>query len=594
MFARRTRRHQIIAGCAALLVAAPAWSSEALIDEVTDLNVAWDRTHDAIVFDLYGTLWSMPADGGVAERLPDVGSALNRPAVSPDGRWLAVEHCPNVHCSLQLIDRHSGAVREVMAGPWSNVMPTFSADSRWLAFASSQAGSFGIWRFSLAGGAAERVSVGAGDALWPAFAADSNTLVWVARQTDGNALMQRRWGGSAEVLYTSAQRLEAPTFRPDDSLIAFIEGTGKRELRFLLNDASGVVKTMYSAADLEADRPIWIDRHSLLLSAGGRPVRWRFGEPSPEPLSLQAFVSIAEQPATRSAVPTPPEPNNHGRYVLRVGRTYDSVTGRLGGPADIVIVDDRIESIGPPRAHDPATVVFDTPGLTAVPGLVALHLGPAIGSPGQWLRRGFTHVVCVHSTCAEPAPRIVAVDVDTPDGTRLQHVVAARRAGFGVLSSRLYPDIAAGATLWLARAVPNRIYDDYSRLLRERRAAIVLPAAGVVQEAFARARALTHRVLLAADHDPDRFAERLVELAQADIVAHGTAADLLRSLTVDAALEAGIAAEAGRIAAGRTANLILVAGDPLTEPAALFRPAAIVRGGRYWTPAGLFANDNSN
>ena len=589
-----TSRIRVFAGLVALCTASPALATEALIRAVTDLDFALDRSRDEIVFDLYGALWTMPRHGGTAEQQAQFGSALDRPAVSPDGRWLAAEYCPGRDCVIRLFDRVDNTTHDIMPGPWTSAMPVFSADSRTLAFASTRDGTYDIWTVALPDGEPARVSFGIGDELWPAFAEHASELVWVASVTDGYRLMRKRDSSPAEQLYASGERLEAPGYRPDGSLIAFYEGSTPRRLRMLLNDSSRVTKTLDASGSLDVQRPAWLDRQTVLVSAAGKPARLRFGESALEIVPLQAFVSITEQPATRVALVRAQPTANHGRYVLRVGRTYDSVTGTLGGPADIVIADDRIEAIGPPRAHGSDVVVFDHPRLTAVPGLVALNLAPDAADAARWMQHGFTRVVCLHPDCRPPAERMVAVDDSADDPARLALVASARTAGKGVVSARLFPDIAAGATVWLARTVPSRIYEDYARLLRERRAAIVLPVAGALADSVVLARTLTDRVLFAAEGDPERYARRLLDIAHAEIARSGAASDTLRALTLDAALETGFGAAAGRLAPGRLASLILVPGDPLTAPAGLFSPAAIVERGRYLTPAGLFASEYSN
>ena len=581
---------------AALLAVTSAFASERLIREATGLNFALDRQQDALYFDLYGALWTMPSRGGIATEVRQYGSGLDRPALSRDGRWLAVERCPGADCEVWLYDRQTGAGSQVMPGPWSTRMPAFSADSQTLAVASTRAGSFDVWALSLASDTARRISDGAGDELYPSFATHESAVIWAESAPGEYRLMRQRPGQTASVLYRSAEKIVAPSFRPDGSLVAFLEGVQAPLLRFVLGDGSGIAKTLAAAPPFETQAPIWLSRDRFLISAGGRPAVFDFATMRLAALGLQAFVSVAPQPPTKAYVPPPQPTANHGRYVLRVGKRYDSILGRLSGATDIVIADDRIESVGPPRVHADGVVVIDSPELTAVPGLVALRLSRTQPDRREWLRHGFTHLVCLDAGCATAGQRIVAVDPALPDDERLAQLTTARTAGFGVVSSRLYPDLAAGATAWLARRIPAETYADYKVLLRERQAAIVLPLDGIAALAVAAdtARALTDQLLLATANEPRRFAGDLVRLAEADIVRDGDAGRLLRALTLDAALATGLGASAGQIAEGRIADLILVRGDPLTDPATLFHPAAIVTRGRYLTPAGLFASEYSD
>jgi imidazolonepropionase-like amidohydrolase len=58
--------------------------------------------------------------------------------------------------------------------------------------------------------------------------------------------------------------------------------------------------------------------------------------------------------------------------------------------------------------------------------------------------------------------------------------------------------------------------------------------------------------------------------------------EAIQAATVNAADHLGIAAEAGTIAAGRPADIVAVAGDPLRDVAALERVGFVMRGGRIY------------
>lgn len=63
---------------------------------------------------------------------------------------------------------------------------------------------------------------------------------------------------------------------------------------------------------------------------------------------------------------------------------------------------------------------------------------------------------------------------------------------------------------------------------------------------------------------------------------------VLQMATRDAARVAGLSAEAGRIAAGYAADLVLVDGDPTTSISDIRRVAAVIQGDTLWQPQELF------
>ena len=63
-----------------------------------------------------------------------------------------------------------------------------------------------------------------------------------------------------------------------------------------------------------------------------------------------------------------------------------------------------------------------------------------------------------------------------------------------------------------------------------------------------------------------------------------TATEVLRSATSLAAEACGVAGHKGRVAAGADADLLMVRGDPTTDPAAIHEVAGVLRAGRFAVP----------
>ena len=65
---------------------------EVKLTEGTNIALALSPDSKTIVFDLQGTLWTMPATGGKAKAITDELGDARQPAFSPDGKYLT---CPN-------------------------------------------------------------------------------------------------------------------------------------------------------------------------------------------------------------------------------------------------------------------------------------------------------------------------------------------------------------------------------------------------------------------------------------------------------------------------------------------------------------------
>ncbi len=579
--------------------AGSATALERMISEVTDLDFSHDPRTGALVIDLYNTLWEMPLAGGLAEASAQFGNDINRPVVSPDGRWLAFERCDLATCSLQLYDRDSDALREILAGPWTTRMPAFSADSARIAFVSDKDGSDDIWEDKTLGGGLKKRSFAPGDERFPTFARHADQLAWVAAAGTVHRLMLATGAGTGAAQYISGRALRAPSFRPDGTVLTVFEGDDEATLRMVINDGSGLVKTLLAPRRFHPQRPVWLDRHEALVSVDGKPQRLVFGERGLIPLRLAAFVSVAQHAPARTAPPRPTADGNFGTYVLRVGRSFDSVNGTLTGPRDIVIEHQRIQSIGPPRTHANDISVLDYSSFTAIPGLVALVSETPAGARDDWLASGATSVVCVTRRCQAGATssgpteaQLAMIDTNAPADERVAAIREARAAGLNVATARPYPDVAAGANLYLTSQQHGPVLDDYSALLDAADAAVLLAAgrdAAGIAAAAAHWRGVASRLLLAVAGDPSRFRTAISEFCRARGGEPTDAAAGLRALTLDAALTIGAGADLGHLAPGKQADIVLVAGDPLALPEVLQQPIAVLQRGRFFTPAGLNA-----
>ena len=63
---------------------------------------------------------------------------------------------------------------------------------------------------------------------------------------------------------------------------------------------------------------------------------------------------------------------------------------------------------------------------------------------------------------------------------------------------------------------------------------------------------------------------------------------MLRIATIGAARVAGAGEEAGTIEAGKRADLVLLAADPLQDISAVRLPVAVFKGDRWYDPAQLY------
>jgi TolB protein len=86
-------------------------------------------------------------------------ASLARPAVSPDGRRVAVPLpvLSSTAWALQLFDIAGGPMTEIVSGGGHPIMPAWSPDGRHVYFSRAERGVFGLWRIDAGGGVAQPV-----------------------------------------------------------------------------------------------------------------------------------------------------------------------------------------------------------------------------------------------------------------------------------------------------------------------------------------------------------------------------------------------------------------------------------------------------
>ena len=72
---------------------------------------------DRIVFVADGNVWSVPRDGGTAERLTSASGQDMFPRVSPDGRWIAYTEATRAGTDIWVIPADGGEARRLTFEP---------------------------------------------------------------------------------------------------------------------------------------------------------------------------------------------------------------------------------------------------------------------------------------------------------------------------------------------------------------------------------------------------------------------------------------------------------------------------------------------
>ncbi len=525
-----------------------------------------------IVTDLGGDLWLVPNGGGAAKRLTDGVSNVARPRWSPDAARIAFQAIIRGVTRLFVYDLDSGRSRPVGREGAADVHPAWHPEGRRLAYASDRSGSgMDLWEVDLPTGLHWRLSSRAGDETEPAWSADGRDLVYVHRLGNRWSLILRRFGQPEETLVSTAERISAPSWRPDGSLILFNrDATDGRRMDMVILSDPPLLRPYLSGEPLHASPVAWQDRQLMTYAAGGQIRQRAIDDWSSRLLPVEAALdesTVSPAVIPRRQLPVVDEPS--GRLVLRADRLFDGVADDYRHDVDIVIEQGRIAAIGP-RAEWPGDIVIDLGNVTVLPGLIdadaLLPDGPAARVGAGVLAAGVTTIVAdagddaaLNTTWAgksSPGPRLLyrdewpvraAVALADAMTSGLDELLGSRAAG-------VFRDVSPPPRRFAEPA--GRLNDPTSLVIGSRDNG--LPA-GIALHAELRAQTAVG-----------------LEPAQA-----------LRAVGVNAAAALGVDPYLGRVAVGAAADLVLVDGDPLADIRAALDVVAVVRNGRFFSVASL-------
>ena len=644
------RARTVRALLAALVCCQPALA-QVTLTEGTDISV--DVAPDGrIVMDLVGGIWVLPQKGGNAEPLDAGMLPAERPRWSPDGSAIVFEARSEQRSGLYLYDFESDEVRALGEGRHSDRQPDWHPDGERVVFASQRHDTgLDLWELDVPTGLAWRITGAPGDESEPAWSADGRNLVYIRHHDDRWSLVLRRFGEPDRELVVSGDRLSAPSWRPDGSLVTFMhEAADGATVNMVILSDPLLERVLIREQDLFVAPVAWYDRQQMLYTANGQIRKRSFNSWVSRNVPFRATVGrpVAQAPKALPVRDVAMIDEPAGSLVVRAARLFDGTGGGYREGLDILIDGGRISAIEPQRDR-PGTVLVNMGDLTILPGYIdgyaALpaavdeRLGPVL------LSFGVTTLVAEHDDAeelnrrwsgkelpgprvlaarpagatSEPVPWLVTVAGDMNAGMAHRDAVEAwQQRGVPVLAETWQAALGSGASLLLgAAALPGSPGAHQYRAMKvaagsSEPVTVVSGLADAQTPDLADLLASRQATLLGTTPEPVRRFSALPRLAggrttvvlgskpnglPAGIGAHAefralaaaglTPEQALRAAGVNAASALGLGLQLGRIAAGSVADLVIVDGDPLADIDDALNVVGVVRNGRFFSTIGL-------
>ncbi len=644
-------RARNVATLLAALACCETTLAQVTLTEGSDINVDVS-TDGRIVMDLLGGIWVLPANGGDAEHVDAGLLPAERPRWSPDATAIVFEARSEQRSGLYLYDVEIGEVRALGADRHSDRQPEWHPDGDRIVFASQRDDTgLDLWEIDVPTGLSWRMTSLPGDESEPAWSADGRNLVYVSYHDDRWSLMLRRFGEPDRALIMSEERLSAPSWRPDGSLITFARETGDgMTINMVILSNPLLERVLIDDAGLFLAPVAWIDRQQMLYAANSRIRKRQFNSWVSRTVPFRATVGrpVAHAPKTRPVRELPVIDEPDGKLIVRAARLFDGTGGGYREGLDILIEGGRIVAIEPQQDRT-GSVVVDMGDLTVLPGFIDGYaslpagadetLGPALLACGvttlvadnreaDTLSRRWSGSevpgprILAAGTAAEaadPVPWLVTVAGDMNSGMEQRAAVERwQQQGVPVLAETWQAALGSGASLLLgAAALPGsrggQQYQDMKHAAGSSEPVTIVSGLADAQtpnlDALLGSR--QGRLLGAESAAVRRFAEPpRIESGKTTVVLgskpNGLPAGLglhaefralaaagltpeqaLRAAGVNAASALGVGLQLGRIAVGSLADLVIVDGDPLADIDDALNVVGVVRNGRFFSTIGL-------
>lgn len=513
-------------------------SAQITLTRGADLSV--DASADGrVAIDLLGDLWVVPGNGGDAQQLTQNLKTVQRPRWSPDAQRIVYQASVGGQKGLWIYEFATGAATSIQhsdGDSYLDLHPAWHPDGERIVYSSDRAGyGLDLWEVDLPSGLRWKLSDRPGDEVEPAWSSDGRDLVYILHQDNRSSLVLRRHGLPDEDLVTSSDKLAAPTWRPDGSLITYFRTSAVRTtLEMVILSQPRLLRTYATNEPFVAVPVSWLDKQQMVYSANGEIRQRMFNSWRSRPINFRALLQperrdpIHRERAELTWIGAPT-----GKLVIHAFRLFDGVNSGYRHDKDIVISSGRVSAVED-HAERPGTIVIDMGDLTVIPGFIDANAR----LPSEF---GATH-----------GPDLLTLGITTVVG---RHVETARLN-----------------VLWSGKDVPGpRLLDaddwPIGELSRPE-----LDVTAAVATSYATGQ--TTGVALATQF-------------RAMALAGLTPEQTLRAVGVNAAAAMMADPYLGRISTGAAADLVFVAGDPLSDIDTALNVVAVVRNGRFYSVSGL-------
>ncbi len=202
----------------------PGMAKAITVSEGTSMAVAVSPDGRTLAIDLQGTIWTLPATGGVARPITDGFDDARQPSWSPDGRTIAFQGYRDGSYDIWAVDADGTSQRKITSGAYDDREPVWSRDGRRIAFSSDRhtRTNYDIFTVHVASGEIVHVTAHTGNEYMPTWAPGDAEIGFISTR-DGE---QGVWAvsvanGTERLVSPAGTRADAPSWGPDGRIVYY-------------------------------------------------------------------------------------------------------------------------------------------------------------------------------------------------------------------------------------------------------------------------------------------------------------------------------------------------------------------------------------
>jgi Tol biopolymer transport system component len=250
----------------------PAGMIDVKLFPLSTVNATGPRFSGASMFYVSGgragnALWRY-RDNEAVEIWRDADAALEPPAISPEGGWLAISLRRSGKLRLHLLSADGAELRPLTDALDTQGAASWSPDGRWIVTGGSDVNGPGLFKVPIDGGVPVRLA--AGQALDPVWSFDGSLIIYTGANVGSHALLHalRPDGTSVEIPPIQVYREGGGSrarFLPDGSGLVYMQGFGPAQEFWLLDLATSKTRQL---TRLNQQATMW----SFDISPDGRQI----------------------------------------------------------------------------------------------------------------------------------------------------------------------------------------------------------------------------------------------------------------------------------------------------------------------------------